>query len=64
MSLPTFQDYFPFVLKHGDSEKTIDQYLELIMADMEISISDQEIKNTSTKKCSFPGPWIHTQLFS
>lgn len=47
MSLPTFQDYFPFVLKHGDSEKTIDQYLELIMADMEISITDQEIKNTS-----------------
>jgi len=41
MTLPTYQDYYPFILKYGDEEKTSDEYLELIMSEMDISEEDQ-----------------------
>ncbi|MDA8756134.1 restriction endonuclease [Candidatus Pseudothioglobus singularis] len=47
MSLPTYQDYYPYILKNGDIEKTADQYLELIMTEMDVPKSEQEIKNQS-----------------
>lgn len=47
MTLPTYQDYYPFILKYGDEEKTSDEYLELIMSEMDISEEDQQIKNKS-----------------
>jgi len=37
MTLPKYQDYYPFILKFADEEKTSDDYLELIMSDMKIS---------------------------
>lgn len=47
MTLPKYQDYYPFILKFADEEKTSDDYLELIMSDMKISDEEQEIKNKS-----------------
>ena len=46
MSIPKYTDYFPFVLKYADVERTADEYLELIMKDMGVSSSDQQIKNS------------------
>ena len=47
MTLPTYQDYYPYVLKHGDEEKTSDEYLDIIMSDMNVSEEEQLIKNKS-----------------
>ena len=47
MKYPTYQDYYPFILKYGNEEKTSDEYLELIMSDMDISEDNQQIKNKS-----------------
>ena len=47
MKYPTYQDYYPFILKYGNEEKTSDEYLELIMSDMDISEENQQIKNKS-----------------
>jgi len=47
MTLPNYQDYYPFILKHADHEKTSDEYLELLVKDMGITEDDSVIKNTS-----------------
>ena len=45
MTLPTYQDYYPYILKHGNEEKTSEEYLDLIMSEMDISEEEQLIKN-------------------
>ena len=47
MTLPTYQDYYPYLLKHGDEEKTSDEYLELIMSEMNVSEEEKLFKNKS-----------------
>ena len=47
MELPSYQEYYPYILKYADDEKTSDEYLELIMASMKISDEDQLQKNIS-----------------
>ena len=47
MSLPSYQDYYPFILKFADKPQTADEYLVLICSEMGISDNDQEIRNPS-----------------
>lgn len=47
MAIPTYQDYYPYILKHADKAQTADQYLELIISDLDISEQDQKVKNAS-----------------
>ena len=49
MNLPTYQDYYPYILKHGDDEKTTDEYLGLIMSDIDIPQSEQLKKNQANQ---------------
>ena len=59
MSLPTYQDYYPYILKNGDIEKTADQYLELIMTEMDVPKSEQEIKHNE-----LISDFVDSRLFS
>ena len=47
MSIPTYKDYYPYILKHADEDKSADEYLELIMKDMGVSDKEQSIRNSS-----------------
>lgn len=47
MSIPTYKDYYPYILKFADKPKSADEYLKLIMEDMGISEKEQEIRNSS-----------------
>ena len=47
MNFPTDQDYYPYILKHGDDAKTTDEYLGLIMSDIDVPQSEQLKKNKS-----------------
>jgi len=47
MPIPTYKDYYPYILKHADEVKSADEYLELIMKDMGVSDKEQSIKNSS-----------------
>jgi restriction system protein len=47
MPIPTYKDYYPYILKHADEDKSADEYLELIMKDMGVSDKKQSIRNSS-----------------
>ena len=47
MTIPTYQDYYPYVLKHADEPKTSDEYLSIICEDMKISEEEQQVRNQS-----------------
>jgi restriction system protein len=47
MPIPTYKDYYPYILKHADEDKSADEYLELIMKDMGVSDKEQSIRNSS-----------------
>ena len=47
MTIPTYQDYYPYVLKHADEPKTSDEYLSIICEEMKISEEEQQVRNQS-----------------
>ena len=47
MSLPTYQDYYPYILQNADYAKSADEYLEILSVQMKISDEELKIKNSS-----------------
>ena len=47
MTLPSYQEYYPYILKHADEAKNADEYLEAVSKDMNISDEDKSIKNST-----------------
>ena len=47
MKLPTYEDYYPYILMFADKPQTSDEYLTLICEEMNISNDAQKIRNPS-----------------
>ena len=47
MLLPSYQEYYLYVLKFGDEARTSDEYLVLICEEMGISAEHQQVRNSS-----------------
>jgi len=47
MAIPTYQDYYLYILMYGDEPKSSDEYLSLICDKMKISEHDQQVRNSS-----------------
>ncbi|XAT61443.1 restriction endonuclease [Rhodobacteraceae bacterium Araon29] len=47
MKLPSYQDYYPYILMFADKPQTSDEYLTLICEEMNISDDAQKVKNPS-----------------
>ena len=47
MKLPSYQDYYPYILMFADKPQTSDEYLTLICEEMKISDDAQKVRNPS-----------------
>ncbi len=60
MPIPAYKDYYPYILKHADKDKSANEYLEIVDED-----SIQSLKNLLKGNGIFQGLtfWVILNIF-